>query len=101
VSSWYLIVEKLNQFILAGRVNDYYEKVFRQLVIEKSLSLEAVSFDHKPWYEIDTLEDLASAERLFPSEVRLPFDNLSTNNFIKTDMLVRKKVLQGSRYAQA
>ena len=101
VSSWYLIVEKLNQFILAGRVNDYYEKVFRQLVIEKSLSLEAVSFDHKPWYEIDTLEDLASAERLFPSEVRLPFDNLSTNNFIKTNMLVRKKVLQGSLYAQA
>jgi choline kinase len=100
VSSWYLVIEKLNQFILAGRVNDYYEKVFKQLVIEKSLSLEAVFFDHKPWYEIDTLEDLASAERLFPSMVSRPFDNLSANYLNKTDLPVREKVLQRGLYAQ-
>ncbi len=100
VSSWYLVIEKLNQFILAGKVNDYYETVFSQLVIEKKLSLEAVFFDHKPWYEIDTAEDLASAERLFPSKVRLPFDILGTNFSKKTDLPVRKKVLKGSLYAQ-
>ncbi|MCD6274070.1 MAG: phosphocholine cytidylyltransferase family protein [Deltaproteobacteria bacterium] len=100
VSSWYLIIEKLNQFILAGKVSDYYETVFRQLVIEKKLSLEAVFFDHKPWYEIDTAEDLASAERLFPSKVRLPFNILGANFSKKTDLPVRKKVLIGSLYAQ-
>ncbi len=100
VSSWYLVIEKLNQFILAGKVNDYYETVFSQLVIEKKLSLEAVFFDHKPWYEIDTAEDLASAERLFPSKVRLPFDILGTKFSKKTDLPVRKKVLKGSLYAQ-
>lgn len=100
-SSWYLIVEKLNQFILAGRVNDYYEKVFSQLVVEKSLSLEAVFFDHKPWYEIDTAEDLESAERLFPSKVSLPFDNLGTNYFKRTDLPVSKEVSQEGLYAQS
>jgi choline kinase len=101
VSTWYLVIAKLNQFILAGKVNDYYEKVFRQLVIEKSLSLEAVFFDHKPWYEIDTAEDLASAERLFPSKVGLPFDILGTTYLPKTDLPARKKVLKGSLYAQS
>jgi len=99
VSSWYRVIEKLNQYILAGKVNEYYEAVFRQLVIEKRLSLEAVFFDHKPWYEIDTAEDLASAERLFPSKVRLPFDILGKNYFKKTDRPLRKKTLQGGLYA--
>jgi hypothetical protein len=101
VSSWYLVIGKLNQFILAGRVNDYYEKVFRQLVIEKALSFEAVFFDHKPWYEIDTIEDLASAERLFPSKIRQPFVNLGINYLQTADLPVSNKVLEGSLYAQS
>ena len=32
---------------------------------EGSLSFDIVSFDEKPWYEIDNLADLAQAERLF------------------------------------
>lgn len=100
VASWYLIIGKLNQFILAGKVNDYYEKAFSQLVIEKSLSLEAVFFDHKPWYEIDTAEDLAFAEKLFPSKVSLPFNNLDTNYLKESeDLPVRKNVIEGSVYA--
>ena len=99
--SWHIVVEKLNQFILAGRVNDYYEKVFSQLVIEKSLSLEAVFFDHKPWYEIDTAEDLESAERLFPSKASLPFDNLGTNYFKIIYPPVSKKDLKAGLYAQS
>ena len=35
-----------------------------------SLLLESVSFDHKPWYEIDTIYDLAEAEKLFPKELK-------------------------------
>lgn len=99
VASWYLVIEKLNQFILAGRVNDYYEKVFSQLVIEKSLSLDAVFFDHKPWYEIDTIEDLASAERLFPSKSPRPFAASNSNSSKKTAPELSKKVLKGSLYA--
>ena len=99
VASWHLIIGKLNQFILAGKVNDYYEKVFSQLVIEGSLSLEAVFFDHKPWYEIDTAEDLALAEKLFPSKLSLPFNNLDTNYVSESeDLLVRKNVIGGSAY---
>jgi len=101
VTSWHRVVEKLNQFIDSGRVNDYYEKVFRQLVIEKKLSLEAVFFDDKPWYEIDTAEDLASAEKLFPSKTRLPFEKLGTSYFKRTDPTVIKKALEGSLYAHS
>ncbi|NOY94884.1 MAG: phosphocholine cytidylyltransferase family protein [Chlorobi bacterium] len=67
--TWHSIVERLNQHIAAGIVNSYYETVFGDMVADGSLSLQAVSFDHKPWYEIDTIEDLAEAEKLFPAEI--------------------------------
>jgi len=101
VSSWYRVIEKLNQYILAGRVNDYYEAVFRQMVVEKSLSLQAVHFDHKPWYEVDTMEDLASAEKLFPVKTGklLPLYGLKPNNIKVTAMPARKSVQKGSLHA--
>jgi len=81
LSSWYQVVNVLNAYIRAGRVNEYYEVIFREMVAQKSLSLKAISFDGKPWYEIDTLEDLASAERLFPSKFseKLPFYDIDQN----------------------
>jgi NDP-sugar pyrophosphorylase family protein len=63
-------VKKLNQYIAMGSVNCYYETVFTEMVADKSLSFESVSFDHKPWYEIDTINDLAEAEKLFPVELK-------------------------------
>ncbi|TRX70488.1 sugar phosphate nucleotidyltransferase [Carboxylicivirga sp. M1479] len=66
LTSWQAIVRKLNQYISEGNVNCYYESVFAEMIEDKSLSLESVSFDHKPWYEIDTIDDLAEAEKLFP-----------------------------------
>ncbi len=103
VSSWYRVIKKLNRYIVAGRVNDYYEVVFRQMVAEKSLSLQAVHFDHKPWYEIDTIEDLASAEKLFPEKVGkpLPLYDLKPGKMKITAMPVPKSVLKGSLYARA
>jgi len=65
LSSWHSITERLDQYISAGRVNNYYESVFAEMVADCSLSLKTVSFDGKPWYEIDTLEDMAEAEKLF------------------------------------
>ncbi len=69
LSSWYAIVERLDQYISVGRVNNYYETVFAEMVADGSLYFKAVSFDYKPWYEIDTIADLAEAEKLFPAEI--------------------------------
>ena len=66
--SWRRIVEKLDQHIAGGNVDDYYEIVFAQMIVEGSLSFDIVSFDGKPWYEIDNLADLAQAEELFSSD---------------------------------
>ena len=68
--SWQAIVKQLNQFITEGSVNCYYETVFAEMIDNKSLVFESVSFDHKPWYEIDTFKDLANAELLFPKELK-------------------------------
>jgi len=67
LNSWRGIVKRLNKQISDGKVNDYYETVFAFMVAADSLSLKEVSFDNKPWYEIDTLGDLDEAEKLFPS----------------------------------
>ncbi|HED37028.1 MAG TPA: phosphocholine cytidylyltransferase family protein [Ignavibacteria bacterium] len=70
LSSWRAIVKKLNQYISEGIVSCYYETVFAEMVADKSLSFASVSFDNKPWYEIDTINDLAEAEKLFPVELK-------------------------------
>lgn len=70
LKSWERIVKGLNKRILDGKVNDYYETVFADLVDEDELSLKAVEFDQRLWYEIDTLGDLAEAEKLFAPQLR-------------------------------
>lgn len=72
LSSWRAIVKKLNQYIAMGSINCYYETVFSEMIDNKTLSFESVSFDDKPWYEIDTILDLAEAEKLFPIKLRKP-----------------------------
>lgn len=68
LKSWNGIVQRLEKSISDGKINDYYETVFAQMIADGSLSFESVSFDGKPWYEIDTLADLAIAEKLFSSD---------------------------------
>ena len=100
LSSWYGVIEKLNQYILAGRVNNYYEAVFARMVAEKCLSFQAVFFDSKPWYEIDTIEDLALAERMFSSKSRaaFPYHDINVPSLEKAGLSIRKKALKGSIY---
>ena len=76
LTSWHCIVKKLDQHISDGKVNDYYETVFAEMIADGSLSFKIVSFDGKPWCEIDTIEDLAKAEELF-----LP-DNYTTTKTV-------------------
>ncbi len=70
-NTWRLIQERLDQYISAGKVNDYYEAVFAEMVAEGAISLAPVIFDAARWYEIDTLEDLSAAERMFPSRSKV------------------------------
>ncbi|HEC25187.1 MAG TPA: phosphocholine cytidylyltransferase family protein [bacterium] len=64
--SWRCIIKKLDKHILDGEVNGYYETVFAEMIANGDLSFEIVFFNGKPWYEIDTIKDLAEAEKLFP-----------------------------------
>ena len=76
LTSWDCIVKKLDQHISDGKVNDYYETVFAEMIADGSLSLKIISFDGKPWYEIDTIEDLAKAERLFLLDNSTSMENI-------------------------
>lgn len=70
-SSWRLVVARLDQYVSEGRVNEYYESVFRDLVSEGRLNFHPVLFDEHCWYEIDTLEDLRCAQKTFArTEIR-------------------------------
>ena len=82
--SWQGIIKRLDEYISEGKVNEYYEVIFAEMISEGSLDFTVISFDRKPWYEIDTLEDLREAEKLFPmsnfeSERAVAFSNPSLN----------------------
>jgi len=63
--AWQQVAKRLEHYVSAGRVNGFYETVFAEMLAEGSLAFEAVFFDNERWYEIDTLDDLRQAERLF------------------------------------
>jgi choline kinase len=63
-ATWSCVLPRLERAIAAGRVNEYYEVVFAEMVADGSLSLECVLFGSDQWYEVDTLEDLRGAERI-------------------------------------
>jgi choline kinase len=64
--TWSKAVARLNRYISDGRVGEYYEAVFAEMVADGTLSFEAVYFDADRWYEVDTVNDLVEAEFLFP-----------------------------------
>ncbi len=64
-ATWREVVRRLDQRIAAGKVQDYYEVVFAEMVADGLLTLQSVGFDEGRWCEIDTLEDLRAAELLF------------------------------------
>ena len=63
-SSWRKVVERLELHISSGKVNEYYEAVFKEMIADGSLSMDGVFFDPECWYEIDTPVDLVNAERI-------------------------------------
>jgi NDP-sugar pyrophosphorylase family protein len=69
LATWDAIVKKLDQYISDNKVNEYYEMVFSEMVEEGNLKLQAINFDTRFWYEVDTIEDLMEAEKLFAPEI--------------------------------
>lgn len=65
VSTWRKVMERLTLYISSGKVNEYYEVVFKEMIADGSLSMDGVIFDPDSWYEIDTPADLINAEDLF------------------------------------
>ena len=70
--SWRQVVGRLQRYVAAGRVNEFYERVFAEMVADGSLDFEAVFFDPASWHEIDTLADLRKAERFYNPDGREP-----------------------------
>ena len=64
--SWQRLITRLDRYVEDGRVNEYYETVFADMVADASLEFSAVFFDEKKWYEIDAMKDLQQAELMFP-----------------------------------
>ncbi|PCJ96488.1 MAG: nucleotidyl transferase [Flavobacteriaceae bacterium] len=64
LKSWRQIGDRLDSWISKGKVNDYYEAVFSEMVADGSQSFECVYFDNDFWYEIDTIADLHECEKL-------------------------------------
>ena len=72
--SWQRVIARLDRYIEEGRVGEYYETVFADMVADTSLEFDAVFFDENRWYEIDAVKDLHQAELMFP---RVPDVGLS------------------------
>jgi len=68
--SWQQVIERLDQYIDSGQVNEYYERVFADMILDGSLSFEAVFFKPGSWYEIDTVQDLENIDLHFKPDGR-------------------------------
>lgn len=59
------LAPRLNNLILNGKENAYYEQVFADAVDSGVLSMKIVKFGKREWCEIDTAEDLRKAHNQF------------------------------------
>ncbi len=63
--AWKKVEERIGRHVAAGRLGEYYEVVFAEMIADGTLSFDGVFFDPDLWYEIDTGADLIEAENLF------------------------------------
>ena len=67
MATWRKALARLDRRVSDNRTGDFYEVVFADMAADGDFALDAVRFDRGRWYEIDTLDDLREAERLFPA----------------------------------
>ena len=63
------IVPKMKEFLDDNRADMYYEAVFANLIESGCMKMAAMNTGNRKWAEIDTLDDLRDAERLFAAAV--------------------------------
>ena len=68
----YKIVPQLDSYVAQQRYDLYYEAVFADLISEGSLRLAILCAAPNKWAEIDTLEDLQTAQNIFAAETLNP-----------------------------
>ncbi|MBC8280446.1 MAG: phosphocholine cytidylyltransferase family protein [Chloroflexi bacterium] len=59
------IVPKMEEFLDDDRSDMYYEAVFADLIESGCMKMAAMNTGNRKWAEIDTLDDLRDAERMF------------------------------------
>ncbi len=87
LAAWQRISKRLDAYISAGRVNDYYESVFAEMTDNGCLTFQSVFFDTARWYEIDTPDDLCKCERIF-NKINIR-DNMSFNMEAETEIFAK------------
>lgn len=61
------ILPEMEEFLENGRTNQYYEAAFAKLIEAGQMSMAVMNTRGHKWAEIDTLEDLREAEKMFAS----------------------------------
>ena len=61
------IIPEMEEFIADGRTDQYYEAAFAKLIQSGRMNMTVMMTGKNRWAEIDTLEDLRDAEKMFVS----------------------------------
>ena len=62
-----LIIPELTRYVVEGKTDQYYEAVFADLVSRGVFELSILRTEAVKWAEIDTIDDIELAEKLFPA----------------------------------
>ncbi len=62
-----VILPEMEAFLNDGRTGQYYEAVFASLIASGRMEMAVLNTGNKKWAEIDTLDDLKKAEKMFAS----------------------------------
>ena len=76
LNCWRKVLTRLAGYVSGERLGEYYEAVFADMVADGTLGFDAVFFADNRWYEIDTIEDLHQADRMYETMQVLPQEHL-------------------------
>ena len=100
-----IYVPSLEEYIKIGKVNEYYESVFKKLINISKLHIKV--FDKEKWYEIDNVQDLDIAECLFTNDLNKyqkryggywRFNNMKDFCYLENPTFPPKKMMEEISY---
>lgn len=63
------LVPHMEEYINKNRVNEFYEEVFKDLIKNDKITINAKIIENEKWYEIDNITDLEIAKCLFSNNI--------------------------------